>query len=161
VGGANSACDAALECWQKGANVTMVVRDNSLYQKVKYWILPNIENRIAEGSIKAYFNSNILEIKEDKVDILTPEGQITIDNDYVLAMTGYLPDFVFLESIGIKFSVDNERIPIYNETNLESNKAGIYLAGVILSGTQTSKLFIENTRHHGKIIIDNIVKTSV
>ncbi len=161
IGGANSACDVALETWQKGANVTMIVREEMLYQKVKYWILPNIENRIKEGSIKAYFNSNVMEIRPDAIDISTPEGIITIPNDYVLAMTGYRPDYDWLSKIGIPLQNDESASPIYNEHTFESNIKGLYIAGVLQSGLDTSKLFIENTRDHGKIIINNIVKKSI
>ena len=158
VGGANSACDAALETWSKGANVTMVVREKELYEKVKYWILPNIKNRIKEGSIKAYFNSELSKIKMHSAEISTPEGVIEIKNDYILAMTGYKPDYHWLKSIGIKFNEDEYKTPTYNPNTLESNVKGLYLAGVILSGLATSSLFIENTRHHGALIIKNIMK---
>lgn len=157
VGGANSGCDVALETWQKGAEVTMVIREPELYQKVKYWILPNIENRIKEGSIKAYFNSNLTKIEEDKVYISTPEGEVILENDYVLAMTGYMPDYNFLESLGIDFNDDENRTPKFNDETLESTIQGLYLAGVILGGLHTSKLFIENTREHGDIIINDIL----
>jgi len=157
IGAANSACDVALETWQKGAEVIMVVREDKLYQKVKYWILPNIENRIKEGSIKAYFNSEVIEITDKRVTIKTPERYIDIENDYVLAMTGYKPDFDFLESIGIKLQYDKANKPIINEETLESNIENIYIAGVVVSGLNTSELFIENTRHHGQIIIDAIL----
>ncbi len=156
IGGANSACDIALETWQKGSDVTMVVRKPELYQKVKYWILPNIENRIKEGSIKAHFNSEVTRINEKTISILTPTGEVTIENDYVLAMTGYQPDYDFLEKIGIAFQDDDHRSPIFNQETLESNIPGLYLAGVINSGLATSKLFIENTRDHGYKIIAHI-----
>lgn len=154
VGAANSACDVALECWQKGANVTMIVREKELYPKVKYWILPNIQNRIKDGDIKAYFNSNITDIRFNEVDIQTSQGCITLKNDYVLAMTGYHPDYSFFQSIGIKLNDNN--VPSYNESTLETNISGLYMAGVVLSGDSTSQLFIENTRHHGKKIMDHI-----
>lgn len=157
VGGANSACDVALETWQKGANVTMVVREAELYQRVKYWILPNIENRIKEGSIKAYFNSNITSITPDKVHIKTPDEELQIDNDYVLAMTGYQPDYAFMGKVGIQFQNDKYKTPIFDDQTLESSIPGIYLAGVINGGLHTSKLFIENTREHGKVIVDDIM----
>lgn len=157
IGAANSACDVALETWQKGAEVTMVVRDDKLYQKVKYWILPNIENRIKEGSINAYFNSEVLEITQSFVSIKTPDGNIEIENDYVLAMTGYKPNFDFLESIGIILQNDNAKKPVINEETLESNIENIYIAGVVVSGLNTSELFIENTRDHGQIIINAIL----
>lgn len=157
VGGANSACDVALETWSKGAEVTMVVRDSELYQKVKYWILPNVENRIKEGSIKAYFNSELAEIKDDVVIVKTPDGLISLENDYVLAMSGYMPDYDFLAKCSIQVSNDQSRIPVFNANTLESNIQNIYIAGVLNSGMLTSKLFIENTRHHGEIIIKDIL----
>jgi thioredoxin reductase (NADPH) len=157
VGGANSACDVALETWQKGADVTMVVRESELYQRVKYWILPNIENRIKEGSIKAYFNSELTKIEEDKVTIQTPDHEVVLDNDYVLAMTGYMPDFTFLEKIGVAFQEDEYKTPVFNPDTLESSVEGLYLAGVILGGYHTSKLFIENTREHGDTIVNDIL----
>lgn len=157
VGGANSACDVALETWQKGANVTMVVREDELYHKVKYWILPNIKNRISEGSIKAYFNSNLMAVRPDTVDISTPEGIITIPNDYVLAMTGYQPDYQWLQTVGIQINNDDKSTPQYDENSFESNIKGIYLAGVVQGGLHTSKLFIENTRDHGQTIIRHIL----
>lgn len=162
VGGANSACDVALELWQKGAEVTMAVREDALYEKVKYWILPNIQNRIAEGSIKAYFNTTVKEITEDKVYLITPEGEIELDNDYVLAMTGYKPNYSFLEKIGVEIRDDDKRTPVYKEHSLESNVSGLYLCGVILGGLHTSKYFIENTRDQGeKIIKDILLKTAL
>jgi len=158
IGGANSACDVALETWQHGAEVTMVVRQEQLYQKVKYWILPNIENRIKEGSIKAYFKSELKEIRDDEVDIQTPDGLVSLSNDYVLAMTGYLPNYEWLTLLGIQFTKDAFRIPVFNPNTLETTVDGLYVAGVINAGMQTSKLFIENTRHHGEMIIQDILK---
>jgi thioredoxin reductase (NADPH) len=157
VGGANSACDVALETWSKGAEVTMVVREPELYQNVKYWILPNVENRIKEGSIMAYFTSSIIEIRETEIDILTPEGKLTIENDYVLAMTGYIPDYDFLKRIGINILENEMQTPEFNPETLETNMSNVYVAGVINAGMATSKLFIENTRDHGEIIINNIL----
>lgn len=156
VGAANSACDVALETWQKGANVTMVIRKHQLYPKVKYWILPNIENRIKEGSIKAYFNSSIKEIKNQSVLIGTEKGIIEIENDYVLSMTGYKPDFQFLKELGVILD-EKLKKPFINIETLESNIENLYLAGVIISGLNTSELFIENTRHHGYTIINDII----
>ena len=161
VGGANSACDVALETWQKGADVTMVVRESALYEKVKYWIRPNILNRIKEGSIQAYFKSNVKEIKDASILIQTPEGEKTIGNDYVLAMTGYTPDFDFFKKLGIKISQDKDRRPIYNPETLECNLPNVYLAGVILSGKRTSEIFIENSRHHGELIMSAIQSITV
>ena len=162
VGGANSACDVALETWSKGAEVTMVVRESELYQKVKYWILPNIENRIKEGSIKAYFNSTIKEIKEDSVIINTPDDIITLENDYVLAMTGYMPQYDLLSKFGIEWDDTELQIPIHDVDSLESNRKGMYLAGVINGGMHTSRYFIENSREHGqKIIADILMRSSL
>lgn len=158
VGAANSACDVALECWQKGADVTMIVREPELYHKVKYWILPNIKNRIKEGSIKAYFSSQITEIQEKKISVKTPDGNIELENDFVLAMTGYKPDIDWFEDLGITFNHE-EGLPVLNEQTLETNIPGIYMSGVIVAGMNTSKLFIENTRDHAVRIVENIKKT--
>lgn len=159
IGAANSACDVALETWQKGANVTMVVRRDTLYPKVKYWILPNIQNRIKEGSIKAYFNSNVMEIRDKEVIVSTPEGIITIPNEYVLAMTGYKPNYDLLYRMKLAIADDEHLTPIFNADTFESSVQGIYLAGVVQGGLATSSLFIENTREHGKIIVDHIQQT--
>lgn len=152
VGAANSAIDAALETWRKGAEVTMVIRGDEISSRVKYWVKPDIENRIKEGSIKAFFNSTIKEIREKEVDILTPDGIITVSNDWVLAMTGYQPDIPFLKGMGIEVSDDNVCSPTYNEATYETNVKGIYLAGVICGGLNTHKLFIENSREHLSLI---------
>ncbi|WP_426485067.1 YpdA family putative bacillithiol disulfide reductase [Flavobacterium sp. 2] len=156
VGANNSSVDAALECWRKGANVTMVIRKNEINCRVKYWVKPDIENRIEEGSIKAYFASNITEIKENEVEIETPEGKVTIENDFVLALTGYKPDLNFLENIGIQLSDDELKIPSYNSETMETNVEGLFLAGVVCGGMQTHKWFIENSRIHAKMIVDHI-----
>jgi len=161
VGAANSAIDAALETWRKGATVTMVIRGDKISDRVKYWVKPDIDNRIKEGSIKAYFNSEIREIREKEVDIKTPEGTVTIPNDWVLAMTGYQPNLRFLRNAGIKISEDNVCKPDYNESNYETNVKGIYLAGVICGGMNTHRLFIENSREHAVKIIEDIVKKGV
>lgn len=161
IGAANSACDVALETYYKGAQVTMAIRESEIYPKVKYWIRPNIENRIKEGSIKAYFNTTVQEIKEDTVILNTPEGQMTIANDFVLAMTGYTPNYSLFESLGIPVSNDEFKIPVHDPATLETPLAGVYVAGVINAGMQTSKLFIENTRVHAQIIIDHIMKHKV
>ena len=158
IGAANSACDVALETYYKGAEVTMAIRESEIYKNVKYWIRPNIENRIAEGSIKAYFNTTVQEIREKEVVLHGPEGAFTIANDYVLAMTGYQPDYTFLKKLGIAISEDAHQTPVHNAETLESNLPNIYLAGVIGGGLHTSKLFIENTRHHGKIIVDDLLR---
>jgi thioredoxin reductase (NADPH) len=158
VGAANSAIDAALETWRKGAIVTMVIRGDKISDRVKYWVKPDIDNRIKEGSIKAYFNSEIKEIREHEVDIKTPEGIVTISNDWVLAMTGYQPNLQFLCDAGIKISNDDVCSPQYNESNYETNVKGIYLAGVICGGMNTHRLFIENSREHAVKIVEDIAK---
>lgn len=156
VGANNSSVDAALECWRKGANVTMVVRKNEINNRVKYWVKPDIENRIAEGSIKAYFESNITEIRENEVEIVTPTGNVTIENDFVLALTGYKPDLTFLGKMGIQLSDDELKIPAYNPETMETNIEGLFLAGVVCGGMQTHKWFIENSRVHANMIVDCI-----
>ncbi|MGE6352741.1 YpdA family putative bacillithiol disulfide reductase [Flavobacterium sp. NPDC079362] len=156
VGANNSSVDAALECWRKGANVTMVIRKNEINNRVKYWVKPDIENRIAEGSITAYFESNISEIREKEVEIETPNGKITIENDFVLALTGYKPDLTFLEKMGIQLSDDELKTPMYNPETMETNIKGLFLAGVVCGGMQTHKWFIENSRIHANMIVDYI-----
>ncbi|KRD57634.1 hypothetical protein ASE40_14805 [Flavobacterium sp. Root935] len=156
VGANNSSVDAALECWRKGADVTMVIRKNEINNRVKYWVKPDIENRIAEGSIKAYFESNITEIRENEVEIETPNGRVTIENDFVLALTGYKPDLSFLERMGIQLSNDELKIPVYNPETMETNIDGLFLAGVVCGGMQTHKWFIENSRVHARMIVDYI-----
>ncbi len=158
VGASNSAVDAALEIWQKGGDVTMIVRGPSIGQRVKYWVKPNIENRIEEGSIKAYFNAEIKEIKETKVIISTPVGDKVLENDFVVALTGYQPNLDFLRNIGISLSEDGKYLPQYNPETMESNVKGVYLAGVICGGMETHKWFIENSRVHAEIIASDIMK---
>ena len=157
VGSSNSAIDVALETYRKGADVTLVVRGDEISSRVKYWVRPDIINRIKEGSIKAYFNSNLKEVREYEVDIETPEGTITIANDFVMAMTGYKPNFIFLEKMGIDLSED-KFIPKYNPDTMESNLPGMYLAGVVVGGLDTHLWFIENSRIHADMIIADIVK---
>ena len=156
VGAQNSAVDAALETWRKGAEVTMVIRGPEVGQRVKYWVRPDIENRIKEGSIKAYYNSTVLAIREKEVDIKTPEGMVTIENDWVIAMTGYQPNLQFLRNIGIELSNDDVCKPAYNEETHQTSLPGIYLAGVICGGMNTHRLFIENSREHAFKIIEHI-----
>ncbi|EJL60344.1 YpdA family putative bacillithiol disulfide reductase [Flavobacterium sp. CF136] len=156
VGANNSSVDAALECWRKGANVTMVIRKSEINNRVKYWVKPDVENRIAEGSIKAYFESNITEIREDEVEMETPNGKIIIKNDFVLALTGYKPDLPFLEKMGIQLSEDELKTPTYNPETMETNVKGLFLAGVVCGGMQTHKWFIENSRIHANMIVDCI-----
>jgi bacillithiol disulfide reductase len=158
VGANNSAVDASLESFRKGAEVTMVIKGPEIGKRVKYWVRPDIVNRIEEGSIKAYFNSDLIAIREKEVDIQTPEGKITIPNDYVLLMTGYQPDFAFLEKLGIELSADEKRYPSYNKESMESNRENIYLAGVVCGGMDTHIWFIENSRAHARQIIQAILK---
>ena len=158
VGANNSAVDAALETFRKGAEVTMVTRGEGIGKRVKYWVRPDIENRIKEGSINAHFNSCLSGIREKEVDILTPAGTITISNDYVIAATGYKPDFDFLIKSGIELSNDEVRQPTYNPDTMESNLANVYLAGVICGGMNTHVWFIENSRDHAQRIVDSIMK---
>jgi thioredoxin reductase (NADPH) len=156
IGAQNSAVDAALETWRKGAKVTMVVRGPEIGQRVKYWVKPDIENRIAEGSITAFFNAQLYEITENEVVIQIPEGLVTIENDWVIAMTGYQPNLLFLEKLGIELSADPVRKPMYNEETHETNQRNIYLAGVICGGMNTHRLFIENSRVHAQKIVETI-----
>jgi thioredoxin reductase (NADPH) len=157
VGAANSAVDAALETWRKGADVTMVIREAHLRDSVKYWVKPDIENRIQEGSIRAYFNSSVVAIHEREVQISTPQGALTIENDFVFAMTGYEPPFAWMEQCGIAFRADEFRTPVYNEATMETNVPGLYLAGVVCGGLKTNKWFIENSRVHATQIINHLV----
>jgi thioredoxin reductase (NADPH) len=156
IGGKNSAAIAALELWRHGARVTLVHRNAEMHKHVKYWILPDINNRIQSGAITAYFSSTVTRITEDDVSIATPHGSLTIANDFVFAMTGYHPDFSFLEQLGIQFDEANDRSPRCNPATLESNVPGIYLAGVILGGRRTNEIFIENGRFHGKLIAQDL-----
>lgn len=156
IGAANSACDVALETYYKGAEVTMVIRDYEIYKGTKYWIKPNIENRIKEGSIKAYFGSTVKEIKADTVVLNTPEGELEIENDFVLAMIGYMPNYNFFEKLGLPINESLDKEPIHNPETLETPLPKVYVAGVINSGMQTSKLFIENTRDHADLIIQDL-----
>jgi thioredoxin reductase (NADPH) len=152
VGGNNSSVDAALECWRKGAEVTMVMMEGDIGERVKYWVRPDIVNRIKEGSIKAYTSSKIASIRALDVDIQTPDGMVTIENDWVLAMTGYKPDFTLLAAMGVHLSDDGKFYPQYNTETMETNVAGLYLAGVVVGGMDTHVWFIENSRVHAEII---------
>lgn len=158
VGASNSAVDAALEIYRKGGDVTMIVRNEQIGKRVKYWVRPDIINRIEEGSIKALFNAKLKEIRKEEVVIETFEGEKTIENDFVLLLTGYRPNFEFLQKMGIKLSDDELRIPQYDQETMETNVKGIYLAGVICGGMETHKWFIENSRIHAKMIVEDIVK---
>ena len=159
VGSSNSSVDAALECYRKGADVTMIIRGAEIGERVKYWVRPDILNRIKEGSIKALFNSELKEIKENEVVINTPDGEVIIENDFVLALTGYQPNFSFLEKMGVELSNDDKKYPIHNSETMETNQNGLYLAGVVCGGMDTHLWFIENSREHAAQIIDNILKS--
>lgn len=158
VGASNSAVDAALETWRKGADVTMVIRGEAISNHVKYWVKPDIENRIKEGSIRAYMKSHLLAIREGEVDMQTPGGVFTIPNDYVIALTGYQPNLDFLTQTGIRLSDDEKREPYYDPATMETNVQGIYLAGVICGGMNTHAWFIENSREHAILIINHILQ---
>jgi thioredoxin reductase (NADPH) len=151
IGGKNSAAIAALELWRHGARVTLIHRGPEMHWHVKYWIKPDIENRIKNGEIGAFFHSNVMEITPDTAVVETPSGRQVLANDFVFALTGYRPDFSFLESMGVRFE-GPDRLPICNPETLESNVAGIFLAGVIVAGFRTNEIFIENGRFHGKQI---------
>ena len=156
VGASNSAVDAALETWRKGAEVTMVIRGEGIGPRVKYWVKPDIENRIKEGSIKAYTHSSIAAIRPDEVDILTPDGIVTIPNDYVIALTGYQPNFDFLLRTGIQLSDDSRLQPFYDQATMETNIKNLFLAGVVCGGMNTHIWFIENSRVHAEMIMHAI-----
>jgi len=156
VGANNSSVDVALETYRKGAQVSMVIRESEIGERVKYWVRPDIVNRIKEGSIKVYFNSSLAEVRENEVDIIGPDGRITIQNDFVLAMTGYQPDLSFLKKLGINISNDEQQIPEHNPETMETNMKGIYLAGVICGGMNTHAWFIENSRVHAEKIIKKL-----
>lgn len=158
VGANNSAVDAALETYRKGADVTMVIREEEVGRRVKYWVRPDIENRIKEGAIKAYFNAKVCAIRPTEVDLQTPDGTLTIPNDYVIAMTGYQPNFDFLRRLGIELSNDQKRYPSYNSQTQESNLPNVYLAGVVCGGMDTHVWFIENSRVHATAIVQEIVR---
>ena len=158
IGAAHSACDVALETWQKGAKVTMAIRENEIYPRVKYWIRPNIENRIKEGSIKAYFNTVVREIRPDEAVLEGPEGIVTLPNDFVLAMTGYKPDYALLNSLGLEISGDGHQVPLHDPETLETHLPNVFIAGVVCAGLKTSTLFIENTREHSEIILTQLAE---
>lgn len=153
IGAANSACDVALELFHKGVDVTMIIRSDTISERVKYWIRPNIENRIKEGAIKTYFNSHVTRITEDGVEVDIPGGHISLPNDYVLAMTGYQPDFIFLNQAGISLTDDAEPELVYDPFTHETVVPGLYVAGVVCGGLRTNKFLIENARDHGEKII--------
>lgn len=156
IGAGNSAVDVALELYRVGAEVTMIIQEDQIKPSIKYWVKPDIENRITEGSIRSYFNSEVISIKEKEIIIKTPEGKITLENDFVFAMTGYHPDYSFLKSFGVK--TDKNSNPVFDRKTFETNMKGIYLAGVVCGGKRTDKYFIENSIIHSEIIIREISK---
>ena len=156
IGGKNSAAIAALDLWRHGVNVTLVHRGPEMHRHVKYWILPDINNRIKNGEIKAYFNSNVVNIAEDDVTLTTPDGPVKLPNHFVFALTGYHPDFSFIESLGVTLDEANDRCPVCDPATLESNVPGIYLAGVVVAGERTNEIFIENGRFHGQLIAKDL-----
>ena len=159
IGSANSAVDVALETFRKGAkSVSLIIRENQIGSNVKYWVKPDIENRIKDGSIKAYFKSNVTKINEESIIIRTGKKTFSIPNDFVIAMTGYKPNYSLIDMLGIKLKKDKFNTPVYNEASMETNKKNIYLAGVVCGGLKTNKWFIENSRVHAEIIIKNLNK---
>jgi thioredoxin reductase (NADPH) len=156
IGGKNSAAIAALDLWRHGARVTLVHRGEALHRHIKYWIKPDIENRIKNHEITAHLSTTVTSIAEDTVTLATPTGELTIPNQFVFALTGYHPDFSFIESLGIQLDASNARCPICNRATLESNVPGIYLAGVIVAGERTNEIFIENGRFHGALIAKDL-----
>lgn len=156
IGASNSSVDAALECYRKGAKVTMIVRDNAISSHVKYWVKPDIENRITEGAIQIYYNSNLTAITESTVTLQQESESITIPNDFVLALTGYRPDFSFLRQLGITVENEVDQLPTFNGETMETNISNLYLAGVVCGGLNTHTLFIENSRIHATKIIKHI-----
>ena len=159
VGAGNSAVDVALDTYRKGANsVTMIIREKEIGGNIKYWVKPDIINRIESGEIKAFYESEILEIKENTILIKTPTGVEKINNDFVLAMTGYLPNYEILKKLGVTINNDEFKTPLYNEKTMETNINGVFLAGVICGGLKTNKWFIENSRDHSQKILSTIIK---
>lgn len=156
VGAKNSAAKAALQCRRNGAEVTMVVRGSEISDRVKYWLKPDLENRIAEGAIRAYFNTTVVKISPDAVTLRTPEGQMDIENDFVLAMTGYRPDYRFLTQLGIGTENDEARTPSFDPETFETNRPGVYLAGTVCGGLRTGRWFIENGRFHAECIVKHL-----
>ena len=156
IGARNSAAKAALDCYRHGAEVTLIVRSAELSDKVKYWIKPDLENRIKEGSIRAYFNTRWRRSRRQSLVLRTAGGAVEIDNDWVLAMTGYRPDYRFLQSLNIEIGDDEYRTPVYDETTFETSRRGIYLAGTVCGGLKTGRWFIENGRFHARQIAKHI-----
>lgn len=158
IGAGNSGVDVALECYRSGANVTMAVRYDEIKPTVKYWVKPDIENRIKKEEVKAYFNTEVKEIREREVVLETPEGEKVIPNDFVLAMTGYHPNYELMDALGVELTEDENCMPVFDEDSLETNRKGMYVAGVVCGGLDTSRLFIENSRVHADQIASHIQK---
>jgi thioredoxin reductase (NADPH) len=158
VGGKNSAVKAALDCYRHGAEVTLIHRGKELSDRVKYWLRPDLENRIAEGSVRAFFRTTVTAIEPDRLGLDTPEGKITIGNDFLLAMTGYRPDYPLLDALGIERGEDDAMTPVHDDTTFETNRKGIYLAGTVCGGLRTGRWFIENGRHHAEQIAAHIAR---
>lgn len=161
IGASNSAVDAALECWRKGAEVTLVIRGEEVGQRVKYWVRPDVINRIEEGSITAFFNTTVKQIKQHEIVLNTPKGEINMANDFVLALTGYTPDFTFMQRLGVRLSEDQRKLPEYDPETMQTNVSGLYLAGVICGGMETHKWFIENSRVHAQLIMSHVAQTTM
>lgn len=155
IGAGNSAVDVALETFRRSAEVTLIVREAALKASVKYWVKPDIENRLKAGEIRGLFNSTLAAVRPGEIDVRTPEGMITLENDFVLAMTGYRPDYSFLEKMGVAIRDDPFQTPEYNENTFETNRAGIYIAGVVCGGLRTGRWFIENAHDHALKIFDH------
>ena len=156
VGAKNSAAKAALDCYRHGAEVTLVVRGPSVSDKVKYWIRPDLENRIREGSIRAFFDTTVAEIRASAIVVRTPDGQRELANDWVLALTGYRPDYTLLGELGLEIGGDEFRTPVFDPVTFETTRPGVYLAGTVCGGLQTSRWFIENGRFHARQIIAHV-----
>src|SRR4051794_22615065 len=156
IGARNSAAKAALDCYRHGAEVTLIVRSAKISDKVKYWIKPDLENRIKEGSIRAHFNTVVEEVRESSIVLRGPGGTREIDNQWVIAMTGYHPDYEFLEAIGLRFADDAYRTPLFDATTFETTRPGVYLAGTVCGGYRTGRWFIENGRFHAQQIVKHI-----
>ncbi len=157
IGGKNSAAIAALDLWRHGARVTLVHRGPGMHEHVKYWIRPDIENRIKAGEIKAYFRSRVTAITPDTVRIEAPDGPVELPNDFVFALTGYRPDFDFLHAVGVELAPPENR-PVCDPQTFETNVPGVYVAGVIVAGSRTNEIFIENGRFHGRQIAADLAR---
>ena len=158
IGASNSSVDAALECWRKGAEVSLIIRGSKVGSRVKYWVRPDIINRIDEGSITAHYNTTVKEITPNTIILENNKGTETLENDFVIALTGYRPNFKFLEMSGVYLSKDEKKLPQYNPDTMETNISGVYLAGVVCGGMETHKWFIENSRIHAKLIMSSILQ---